>query len=52
MDDDRKRCMDAGMNDFVSKPIDIVALRGVLRRWIRPKPQLQAAVSGGLPRTG
>ena len=39
MDDDRKRCIDAGMNDFVSKPIDIRALRGVLQRWILSKPQ-------------
>ena len=45
--------MDAGMNDFfVSKPIDIRALRGVLQRWVRPKPALGAAASEGLQRPG
>ena len=43
MDSDRKRCMDAGMNDFVSKPIDIRQLRGVLQQWTRLPPQLQVA---------
>ena len=52
MDDDRKRCLDAGMNDFVSKPIDIRALRGVLQRWVRPKPPLPAVASEGLQPPG
>ena len=52
MDADRKRCMDAGMNDFLSKPIDIRALRGTLERWVRPKPQPQAGISGGLYQSG
>ena len=43
MDSDRKRCMDAGMNDFVSKPIDIRQLRDVLQQWTRLPPQLQVA---------
>ncbi len=52
MDDDRKRCMDAGMNDFVSKPINSSALRGVLQRWIRPEPPLQPEASEELQRPG
>ena len=43
MNSDRQRCMDAGMNDFLTKPIDIRQLHGVLQRWTRHTPQLQAA---------
>ncbi|MBG9386550.1 PAS domain-containing hybrid sensor histidine kinase/response regulator [Caenimonas aquaedulcis] len=34
MDRDRQRCLDAGMNDFVSKPIDPVGLAAVVTRWL------------------
>ena len=51
-DADRKRCIDAGMNDFVSKPIDIRALRDVLKRWVRPRPQPHAGVGDGLNQPG
>jgi signal transduction histidine kinase/DNA-binding NarL/FixJ family response regulator len=30
---DRERCLEAGMNDYVTKPIDMRILRGVLARW-------------------
>jgi len=33
---DRKACMAAGMDDFVSKPIVPDVLRDVLARWLRP----------------
>lgn len=32
--DYRQRCFDAGMNDFVSKPIDPDILNKVLLRWL------------------
>ena len=35
-DEHRKQCLDAGMNDFVSKPIDRQQLFAVLQRWIGP----------------
>jgi CheY-like chemotaxis protein len=30
---DRKRCIDAGMNDFIPKPIDVRKLKDVIARW-------------------
>ena len=35
MDRDRQACLEAGMNDFVAKPIDPEALWSVLQRWLR-----------------
>jgi CheY-like chemotaxis protein len=36
MQDDRKRCLAAGMDDYISKPITAKALREVLARWVTP----------------
>ena len=35
LDEDRDRCLAAGMDDFVAKPIDIEHLRRTLSRWVR-----------------
>jgi CheY-like chemotaxis protein len=32
-EDDRQRCKDAGMNDFIAKPVRPQALLSALRRW-------------------
>jgi signal transduction histidine kinase/AmiR/NasT family two-component response regulator len=32
LDNDRQRCLDAGMNDYLSKPFDLEGLSAVLRR--------------------
>ncbi|WP_176451950.1 response regulator [Rhodoferax sp. TH121] len=37
---DKDRCLAAGMNDFVTKPIDPDALWQALARWIRPRAGL------------
>jgi two-component system, sensor histidine kinase and response regulator len=37
MDRDRQKCIDAGMNDFLAKPIDPRDLQAVLLRWVHPK---------------
>ena len=34
MAEDRVRCLEAGMNDHVAKPIDVGQLFAVLRRWV------------------
>ncbi len=33
-DEDRQHCMAVGMNDFLTKPIAIEALRNTLTRWL------------------
>jgi CheY-like chemotaxis protein len=40
MQDDRLRCQAAGMNDFVSKPIDPDDLWRALAKWIQPRAGL------------
>ena len=32
-EDDRRACLDAGMDDFLTKPIEPAALRAALARW-------------------
>ncbi len=37
--EDKQRCLDAGMNDFVSKPIDPERLFAVILRWLSTAPE-------------
>ncbi len=43
-EDDRKACLEAGMDDFLVKPLSLEALRGALGRWTGP------GWTGGRPR--
>jgi signal transduction histidine kinase/CheY-like chemotaxis protein/HPt (histidine-containing phosphotransfer) domain-containing protein len=36
LQEERVRCIAAGMNDFITKPVDFALLLGVLRRWLKP----------------
>ncbi|MEY5098302.1 MAG: hypothetical protein RJA36_1021 [Pseudomonadota bacterium] len=36
MAEDRERCIEAGMNDHIAKPIDVQELVDKLKRWVRP----------------
>ncbi len=44
MQGDRERCIEAGMNDYVSKPVSARALAEVLARWLPKKDESSAAV--------
>lgn len=57
-DGDRERCLSAGMNDYLAKPIDAQQLFYLLAQWIRPalkgaatalSPTFKAAVRAGAP---
>ena len=41
--EDRKRCLDAGMNDFIAKPFDPNLLYSTLLRWLDTVPREAAA---------
>jgi len=49
---DRERCLDAGMNDYVSKPIAPEALADALERWLPRKPPAGRAEPPILDRDG
>lgn len=37
--DDHKNCLEAGMDDFLGKPVRLEALEAVLKRWVVEKRQ-------------
>jgi CheY-like chemotaxis protein len=47
--EERQRCIDAGMNDHVSKPIDPDALFSTLLKWAKPTPKPATEPVAALP---
>jgi signal transduction histidine kinase/CheY-like chemotaxis protein/HPt (histidine-containing phosphotransfer) domain-containing protein len=45
MDEDRQRCLEAGMNDHIAKPIDPDLLSQILQRWLRTVTPVDAKYS-------
>jgi CheY-like chemotaxis protein len=43
---DREKCLAAGMDDYVSKPVTRDNLRQILDRWLKPQPEMQASPTG------
>ena len=43
--EERQRCLDAGMNDHVSKPIDPDALFATLLRWTKPRQTREETIA-------
>src|SRR6185312_12628656 len=44
LEGDRQRCLDAGMDDYVAKPVKADGLKPLLERWIRGEVTLDRAV--------
>jgi PAS domain S-box-containing protein len=48
MQGDRENCLAAGMDDYVTKPVDLAHLGQVIKRWLSPAPE-GATTGGDLP---
>lgn len=48
-DEERQRCLSAGMNDHISKPVDPKFLVARLERWLQPKAKQHDRGQAGLP---
>jgi two-component system sensor histidine kinase/response regulator len=48
---DRERCLDAGMDDYITKPVRHTDLDSALRRWIQVQTDTPAATTHAGPST-
>ncbi|WP_434030578.1 ATP-binding protein [[Pseudomonas] boreopolis] len=49
LEGEAERCRDAGMDDFLAKPVALEALRACLARWLAPGADAPAAQAAALP---
>jgi two-component system sensor histidine kinase/response regulator len=42
MQGDREKCLAAGMDDYLTKPLELPAVHAALRRWVRGRPPTSA----------
>ncbi len=40
---DKQKCFDAGMDDYLNKPVDMENLAGTIERWLAPAPSIPSA---------
>jgi PAS domain S-box-containing protein len=52
MKGDREKCLEAGMDDYVSKPVTPEGLEATLRRWVRPPAAPALATAPGTTTPG
>ncbi len=45
MEGDKEKCLNAGMNDYISKPIDPETLFETLRKWVKPRTRRERKTS-------
>lgn len=49
MDGDRERCLSAGMNDYLAKPVKVAELSAKIQQWRSEKTSAPALLSEGVP---
>jgi CheY-like chemotaxis protein len=51
LEGDRQRCLEAGMDDYVTKPIELEALAGTIAKWLGDEPDEAAGYEERRPET-